>query len=298
MGNLILSIFVGLGVGIVVGALGAGGGILSVPVLVYLLGQEPHAASMGSLVIVGLTALVSIIPRQREGHIRWRDGLIFGLLSSIGTICGSRISVYVPSDILMILFSILLAVVGVLMLNKAVRARRLEREDLAHEEQGTQNEKNEGNEQNSVQKSAQKNEYLARDPNHRSKQKTSNAKQSLLLLMLCSSLTGLLTGFFGVGGGFAVVPMLVLALGFSVREASSTSLIVMIIASAVGLISRVDAHIHVDWIVVLSFAAASMLGGLIGAPTSRHVRESTLTMLFGILLLVVAIGTAASSILS
>ena len=292
MGNLILSIFVGLGVGIVVGALGAGGGILSVPVLVYLLGQEPHAASMGSLVIVGLTALVSIIPRQREGHIRWRDGLIFGLLSSIGTICGSRISVYVPSDILMILFSILLAVVGVLMLNKAVRARRLEREEEC-EEQRIQNKQIESNEQ----KAAQKNEYLARDPNHRSKQKTSNAKQSLLLLMLCSSLTGLLTGFFGVGGGFAVVPMLVLALGFSVREASSTSLIVMIIASAVGLISRVDAHIHVDWIVVLSFAAASMLGGLIGAPASRHVRESTLTMLFGILLLVVAIGTAASSIL-
>lgn len=292
MGNLILSIFVGLGVGIVVGALGAGGGILSVPVLVYLLGQEPHAASMGSLVIVGLTALVSIIPRQREGHIRWRDGLIFGLLSSIGTICGSRISVYVPSDILMILFSILLAVVGVLMLNKAVRARRLEREEEC-EEQRIQNKQIESNEQ----KAAQKNEYLARDPNHRSKQKTSNAKQSLLLLILCSSLTGLLTGFFGVGGGFAVVPMLVLALGFSVREASSTSLIVMIIASAVGLISRVDAHIHVDWIVVLSFAAASMLGGLIGAPASRHVRESTLTMLFGILLLVVAIGTAASSIL-
>ena len=293
MGNLILSIFVGLGVGIVVGALGAGGGILSVPVLVYLLGQEPHAASMGSLVIVGLTALVSIIPRQREGHIRWRDGLIFGLLSSIGTVCGSRISVYVPSDILMMLFSILLVVVGVLMLNKAVRARRLEREALAYEEQRIQNKQIERN----GRESAQKNEHLAHGVSRRSKQKNANAKQSLLLLMLCSSLTGLLTGFFGVGGGFAVVPMLVLALGFSVREASSTSLIVMIIASAVGLISRVDAHIHVDWIVVLSFAAASMLGGLIGAPASRHVRESTLTMLFGILLLAVAMGTAASSIL-
>lgn len=297
MGNLALSIFIGLGVGIVVGALGAGGGILSVPVLVYLLGQEPHAASMGSLVIVGLTALVSIIPRQREGHIRWRDGLIFGLLSSIGTVGGSRISMYVPSDILMMLFSILLIIVGIMMFNKALRARRLERKDLAHEEQGTQNEKNEINEQNSVQKVAQKNEYPAHDAHYRSKQKTDNAKQRLLLLILCSSLTGLLTGFFGVGGGFAVVPMLVLALGFSVREASSTSLIVMIIASAVGLISRVDAHIHVDWIVVLSFAAASMLGGLIGAPASRRVRESTLTMLFGILLLVVAVGTAASSVL-
>ena len=71
MAHLFLALIVGFGVGIVVGALGAAGGILSVPVLVYLLGQEPHAASAGSLVIVGLTAMVSLMPRAREGHVRW-----------------------------------------------------------------------------------------------------------------------------------------------------------------------------------------------------------------------------------
>ena len=65
MAHLFLALIVGFGVGIVVGALGAGGGILSVPVLVYLLGQEPHAASAGSLVIVGLTAVVSLMPRAK-----------------------------------------------------------------------------------------------------------------------------------------------------------------------------------------------------------------------------------------
>lgn len=124
MVELIVALAVGLGVGVVVGALGAGGGILSVPVLVYLLGQEPHAASAGSLVIVGLTALVSLIPRSREGHVRWRDGLVFGVLSSVGTVLGSRLSVLVDPRTLMLLFSVLLVAVGVMMLRKAFRARR------------------------------------------------------------------------------------------------------------------------------------------------------------------------------
>ena len=127
MVELIVALAVGLGVGVVVGALGAGGGILSVPVLVYLLGQEPHAASAGSLVIVGLTALVSLIPRSREGHVRWRDGLVFGVLSSVGTVLGSRLSVLVDPRTLMLLFSVLLVAVGVMMLRKAFPPCRWER---------------------------------------------------------------------------------------------------------------------------------------------------------------------------
>ena len=121
MTHLFLALIVGFGVGIVVGALGAGGGILSVPVLVYLLGQEPHAASAGSLVIVGLTAVVSLMPRAREGHVRWRDGLVFGVVSSVGNVLGSRASLMVDAHMLMILFSVLLMAVGVFMVRKSCR---------------------------------------------------------------------------------------------------------------------------------------------------------------------------------
>lgn len=237
MVELIVALAVGLGVGVVVGALGAGGGILSVPVLVYLLGQEPHAASAGSLVIVGLTALVSLIPRSREGHVRWRDGLVFGVL---------------------------LVAVGVMMLRKAFRARRADGSGAAGAEGASSGRR---------------------------------GGRGLPLLIACATATGFLTGFFGVGGGFAVVPMLVLALGFTMREASSTSLLVMIIASVVGLVSRIGTSISVDWMVVVVFALASMCGGLIGAPASRRVRESTLTLLFGVLLLLVAVGTLVSTLL-
>lgn len=273
--TLITSLLIGLAVGIVVGALGAGGGILSVPVLVYLLGQEPHAASAGSLVIVGLTALVSLIPRAREGHVQWRDGLVFGALSCVGTVIGSRLSALVDAKLLMTLFSVLLVAVGVLMLRKAIRKRNAEKALDGVADRHAERQSDEG-----------------ADARRR---RTQRGAHGIWLLIGCSTATGLLTGFFGVGGGFAVVPMLVLAMGFTMREASSTSLLVMIISSAVGLISRIGTPVTMDWTVVLAFAAASMAGGLIGAPASTKVKETTLTTIFGILLLAVAAGTFISN---
>lgn len=263
MAHLFLALIVGFGVGIVVGALGAGGGILSVPVLVYLLGQEPHAASAGSLVIVGLTAMVSLMPRAREGHVRWRDGLVFGVVSSVGNVLGSRASLMVDAHMLMILFSVLLMVVGVFMVRKSCRMSQVgDAGTVAHADSGSP-----------------------------------NPHRSVWLLVACATATGALTGFFGVGGGFAVVPMLVLALEFTMREASSTSLLVMIIASAAGLMSRIGTSVSIDWGIVIVFALASMIGGLVGAPASRRMREVVLTRLFAGLLFIVATYTMISTLI-
>lgn len=278
MMDLALALVIGLGVGVIVGALGAGGGILSVPVLVYLLGQEPHAASAGSLVIVGLTAVTSLIPHARTGRVHWRDGLVFGILSSVGTVLGSRLSLLVDARILMLLFGVLLIGVGVMMIRKARRTAAPARERMTTVEVS--------------QPASQSVSQPASRPGDAPRK-----GRGLPMLVLCSSATGFLTGFFGVGGGFAVVPMLVLALGFGMREASSTSLLVMTIASLTGLMSRIGTDIHVDWMIVLLFAVASMVGGQIGAPASRKVKESTLTMLFGILLLLVSAGTLTSTLL-
>lgn len=250
MTAILVALAVGLCVGVIVGALGAGGGILSVPILVYLLGQDPHDAAAGSLVIVGLTALVSIIPHARAGRVRARDGLVFGALSVVGAVAGSRLSILVDADVLMTAFGVLLLGVSVLMVRRAGKERR----------------------------------GLARAPKTRS-------DTSLVALVGCATLTGFLTGFFGVGGGFAVVPMLVLALAVPMREAVGTSLLVMIIASATGLASRVGTHVSVDWAVVLAFAAASMAGGLVGGPASRRFNDSTLTYAFGAILALVGVAT-------
>ncbi|XCB30846.1 sulfite exporter TauE/SafE family protein [Arcanobacterium hippocoleae] len=86
-----------------------------------------------------------------------------------------------------------------------------------------------------------------------------------------------------------VVPMLLLALRMPMREASATSLLIMVITSATGLLSRIGSDLAVDWGIVLIFAAASMLGGLLGGPVSRKAKNSTLTFIFAVLLIFVAV---------
>ncbi|MDP9833205.1 sulfite exporter TauE/SafE family protein [Trueperella abortisuis] len=255
MARMILAAMIGLAVGVVVGMLGAGGGILSVPILVYILGQEPHQAAAASLVIVALTACVSIIPHARAGRVNWRDGLVFAALSALGSFVGARLSALVAPAFLMASFGVLLSVVAVVMLRNAWTMRG--------ESAGG------GSEDRAV---------------------------SPLALAAVATLTGVLTGFFGVGGGFAVVPALVLVLHFSPKKATGTSLLVMIIASAVGLLGRIGTGVELNWGIALAFAAASMGGGLVGAKLTTRVRESTLTLSFGVLLACVAVGTLIEAV--
>ena len=101
---IVSAVLIGVVVGVVVGSLGAGGGILSVPVLVYVLGRDPHQATGLSLIIVGMTAAVSLALRGRGGDVAWRDGALFALAGLGGTWAGSSLSPLVPSRALMFSF--------------------------------------------------------------------------------------------------------------------------------------------------------------------------------------------------
>lgn len=304
MESLLLALVIGLGVGCIVGALGAGGGILSVPALVYLLGQSPHAAGAGSLIIVGATALISLIPRTWEHRVRWKDGLIFGLCSTLATFLGSRLSFWVSGWVLMLLFGVLLVMVGMVMLWKAWQsARTAQRGSSGNGAAATEEAVNgevvagSGRDANAggtggAADTTDNTINGAVEP----RQWSQAQARGWIGLLTAASFTGLLTGFFGVGGGFIVVPMLVLVLRFNIREASATSLLVMLLASITGLLSRIGTSLDVQWPAVIAFAMASMLGGLIGAPVSRKVPESALTLAFGVLLLLVAAGVLAAEL--
>lgn len=265
MGSLLLAVAIGLAVGVVVGALGAGGGILAVPVLVLLLDQSPHAATASSLVIVLCTALASIAHRARGAEVACRQGLVFAGCSVLGGVLGSRASLLVDGNLLLGAFSVLLAAVAVVMLRRGLTERARER-------------------------MAEQVEAATDAP----AVATPERSASWPLLILAATATGLLTGFFGVGGGFVVVPMLVIALGMGTRRAAGTSLLVMIIASAVGLVSRADVVSQIDWGLTLAFAAGSMTGGVLGGPLSHRARASTLTLAFAALLGVIAAVAAGS----
>lgn len=328
---LLLALGIGTGVGLIVGALGAGGGILSVPVLVYVLGQSPHQAASGSLVIVLVTALAALPSRARHGQVRWRDGALFGLLSAAGAWGGSWLSAQVDGEALMVMFCALLVVVAALMARRALRERRdesLQRGALGGPDAiggtGTDAAGGSGTADGpgavggpdtdaadrpgtvdgpggrttpvpDAPASGSPGQGRGAGPDQGAGPSTpggaGQGARRVLMVVLTATLTGLLTGFFGVGGGFAVVPVLLLVLHCDVRETAGTSLLVMIIAALVSLAQRASGGLEVAWGTVALFTLGSTAGGLVGGPLSQRLRASTLNALFAALLLAVAVGS-------
>ena len=110
-------------IGLSLGALGGGGSILAVPVLVYLLGQSPAQATTGSLVVVGVTALIGAVTARRAGNVLLARGLAFGLVAIGGAVLGARASAQVPEPVLLASFAALMLVVGGLMAVRQWRSR-------------------------------------------------------------------------------------------------------------------------------------------------------------------------------
>lgn len=278
--SLLLPAVIGICVGIIVGLLGAGGGILSVPILVYLLGQSPHNAAAGSLLIVGATSLIALIGRRKEVH--WKQGAVFGALSITGSFIGSFLNSLVSPNLLMYLFSSLLVVVAGLMFRKAAKEKNAA-----------------GAKPRTMSPNTDANEKVC-NKNTRGKENSQRPNSRLhhwITIIVAAVLIGVLTGFFGVGGGFAVVPALTLIMHFDMKEASATSLLVMVIASLAGLAARMGTAIQIDYLSVLPFAFASMIGGPIGASLTRKAKSTTLTFLFALLLLLVAVYTLSATLL-
>ena len=287
---LLLAAAIGLSIGLVVGALGAGGGMLFIPVLVYLLRFSPHEAAAVSLIIVGLTALVSLIPHARSGNVQWRRGLLFAVFSAAGSIGGSRLNAITPGNYLMLLFALLAAVVAVVMTQKGLATRRQYWDgirEIVQEDAGESPQQNFSSDADAVPETSAQ---VAADKVEQ--------HGPVIKWVLAALITGFLTGFFGVGGGFAVVPALVIFLHLNMRKAAATSLLIMVISCASSLLARIGMPLNIDLLVVAVFALTSMVGGALGPILTRRAKEYRLTLGFACLLAGVAIVTAAEQILS
>lgn len=250
--TFLLIVPLGLLVGLVLGSLGGGGAILTVPILVYALGLEPRAATTGSLIIVALSALAGLLPHARAGNVRVRDGLIFGVLGVLGSLAGSRLNALVPPAVLMSAFAALMLFVAVLMTRKRRRAG--------------------------------------------AGQAATGERRGWVTLIAAATVVGLLTGFFGVGGGFAVVPALVLALGFRMPVAVGTSLLVIVVNSLTALGARLTAGVEVDWPLILTFGVVASIGSILGGRVSQRVDPQRLNLAFTILLVLVAVFIAVQNV--
>ena len=282
---ILTALAVGALIGLVVGALGAGGGILSVPALIYLLGVAPHEATSASLVIVLFTALAALGGRIGKNTICYQIALVFAALATVGTWLGSLANQAVSADLLMYAFALLLICVGLVMLRRAYPglfggAARAGSSGVFSDDGVAAADDAGGTGSTPALRAVSAMGEV-----------TSIGAAPLWRVALVATITGALTGFFGVGGGFAIVPALTLVLHLPIKRAASASLLIMAITAVVALVARAQTSLNVDLGVIGAFTVASMLGAVAGAPLTRKVSSQKLTASFAALLLAVAVAT-------
>ena len=277
--SLAIAVVAGLLIGLSLGALGGGGSVLAVPVLVYTLGQSAGQATTGSLVVVGVTSLVGAVTAQRAGNVLLGRGVAFGAVAVGGAAGGARLSGLVAEPVLLAAFAGLLVVVAVVMAVRQVRAHRADRTQGCH-----------GDGPGGRRRPQLDDPIISFSPTF-----ACQCPRALKVLVT-ATVVGLLTGFLGVGGGFLVVPALVLALGLPMEFAAGTSLVVITIASAAALAVRAGTGTHPDWAVVALLTVAAMVGGYAGGRAATRVDTRRLQAAFTVLLFLVAAYTAVQAV--
>ena len=261
-----LSLIFGVIVGLSLGLTGGGGAIFAVPMLVYGLGMATREAVGISLAAVGVTSLVGFLGRWRSRQIEIRTGLLFAVAGMVGAPIGSWLAGLIPEPLLLTLFAILMLIVAYRMWIKAMASTQLATAACPIE--------NPDEDGPSCQRDAEGNLRL-----------TSRCARLLLLVGL---LTGVLSGLFGVGGGFVIVPALILFSGMAIHRAVGTSLLVITLVS----ISAVASHLYAGRTIPLEvtswFIAGGVSGMLLGTQIGRHLSGPTLQKGFALAILAVA----------
>lgn len=257
-------ILYGAVVGLSLGLTGGGGAIFAVPLLVYGLGIDPREAVGASLVTVGATALVGFLQRWRVGLVELRTGLLFAVAGMATAPLGSWLATQISETLLLVLFALLMLFVAVRMWRKAdVPAER-----------------------NVVLAPADESGPVCRrDP----RGELHWNSRCALLLAAAGLGTGLLTGLFGVGGGFIIVPALVLFSGMGMRRAVGTSLMVIALVSASGTASLVATGRTIPWSIVGWFVAGSLAGLGGGSLLTSYIGGPKLQRVFAAAILFVAV---------
>ncbi len=227
-----LTVALAVVVGLSLGLLGGGGSILAVPLLVYVGGLGAKEAIATSLLVVGVTSVVGLVPHARAGRVRWRTGLLFGLAGMVGAYGGGRLGVLLPEVVLLVAFAVIMLATAVAML----RGQR------------------------------------AAQPR--------SGELPVLRVLLDGVVVGVITGLVGAGGGFLVVPALVLLGGVPMAAAVGTSLLVIGMKSAAGLAGYLS-EVSLDWPLALSVTAAAVAGSLLGAQLAGRVPPDVLRRGFG-----------------
>jgi hypothetical protein len=257
----LLSLLFGVIVGFSLGLTGGGGAIFAVPLLVYGLGVPPREAVTVSLAAVGLTALVGAIGRWRSGHVEVRTGLLFALAGMLGAPVGTWVAGFLPDVALLLSFAALMLLVAVRLWRRAGEAPQRDCDDL---ERGP---------------------TCRRD----SQGRLQLTSRCALLLSVVGVQTGVLSGLFGVSGGFVIVPALVMFSGLGMHRAVATSMLVITLVSGSGFAAHLWSGRACSVELVALFAAGGVAGMFLGQQLAQRISGATLQRVFAVAIVAVAI---------
>jgi uncharacterized membrane protein YfcA len=262
----VLAVLFGCGVGFALGLTGGGGGVFAVPLLVYGLAVAPREAVGISLASVGVIALAGVIPRFVREEVELRTGLLLSVAGMVGAPIGSYLSTLLSETVLLVMFGCLMLIVAWQMWAKT-RHPGLPIGVGAPESPV-----------------AEDRSACQRDEDGTLRLTSRCAR----LLMLVGLLTGVLSGMFGVGGGFVIVPALVLFSDMEIHRAVGTSLLVIFLISISGVTSYVATGRELSLAITLQFLVGGVIGIWLGGLVAKRLKGPTLQKVFSAAVVLVA----------
>ena len=249
-------------VGLSMGLTGGGGAILAVPLLVYWLGEDPQVAVVISLATVAGTAVIGTVERARLAQVEFPTGLLFAAAGMVTAPLGSWLGEFLPPRLLLVAFAVLMLLIALRMWWRADQAIPPPAASCGPEDGPS----------------------CSRDPEG----KLRLTSRCAMLLATVGLTVGLLSGLFGVGGGFLIVPALVTFASMGLSRAVGTSLLVMSLVGLAGVAGHLWQGREIPWELTLLFVAGSVPGLFVGSALTRRLSRPLLSRIFAVMILAVA----------
>ncbi|MES9538546.1 MULTISPECIES: sulfite exporter TauE/SafE family protein [unclassified Actinomadura] len=252
---MLTALVLGALIGVLLGLLGGGGSILAVPALVYGAGLPLASAVPASLLVVGISSATAALPRVRAGQVRWRIAGVFGAAGAVAAFGGAALNRLLPDQAVLLGFAALMVAAGWRMLAERDRLGG----SCALPGGGV------------------------------------DWRSCLPKSIGAGAIVGVLTGLFGVGGGFLIIPALVVGLGLPMTVAVGTSLVIVVVNSAAGFAAHAGDG-ALDYGIVAAFTLAAVAGSLGAARLARRLDADRLRRWFAYLVFAVAAFVAAQAV--
>jgi len=271
-----MEILIGCIIGLVLGLTGAGGSIFAVPLLTFGLGLPPQEAIGISLGAVGASAVFGVLTQLRSKNILWLPALVFAVIGALISPLGVYLNSLLPPTIIMLAFSILTIIIAV----------RLWRQSRLKPEQT-----------NWVRSSVKTNDEASITLcKMNDNAEFTLGRRCILGMSYSAGLTGLLSGLFGVGGGFLIVPSLLFLTNIKIQQAIATSLVIISVVSLSGFASFISLGSSIDFSLLSQIIFGGVLGMTTGFFLSQYIAGPVLQKIFVLLMLAMALITITLSL--